>query len=127
MRFVVPGVLLLVAAIHWLPLAGALSADRLGAIYGIVVDEPNLELLLRHRAVLFGILAAFLSWAAFHPSLHRLALLGGMASVASFLWLGWSIGPINSHLSTVFRVDMLALVLLTIGAFAHLWQARSQA
>jgi hypothetical protein len=48
--------LFVVGVIHLLPLAGVLGASRLSALYGIAVAEPNLERLLRHRAVLFGVL-----------------------------------------------------------------------
>ena len=55
--FVVPTVLILVAAIHALPIMGVFAASKLAQLYGITVQDPNLELLLRHRAVLFGLLA----------------------------------------------------------------------
>ena len=42
--------LLVVGVIHLLPIAGVVGASRLSALYGIAVAEPNLELLLRHRA-----------------------------------------------------------------------------
>jgi hypothetical protein len=58
MRFVVPAVLLIVALIHALPLVGVMGAAKLTQLYGIDVQDPTLELLLRHRAILFGLLAA---------------------------------------------------------------------
>jgi hypothetical protein len=42
---------------------------------------------MRHRAVLFGLLGAFLIAAAFLPSLQLAALVAGFASVVSFLYL----------------------------------------
>ena len=79
MRFVVPAVLLLVALIHALPLLGVVSAARVSSLYGIAVQDSNLEILMRHRAVLFGLLAAFLAYAAFHRHLHSLALIATSA------------------------------------------------
>jgi hypothetical protein len=121
MRFVVPAVLLLVALIHALPLVGVLGAAKLTQLYGIDVQDPTLELLLRHRAVLFGLLAAFLAYAAIRPELHRLALVAGFISVASFLVLARLSSAINPELSTVVRADWLALMLLAAGAVAHQW------
>jgi hypothetical protein len=121
MRFVVPAVLLLVALIHALPLVGVLGAAKLTQLYGIDVQDPTLELLLRHRAVLFGLLAAFLAYAAIRPELHRLALVAGFISVASFLVLARLASAYNPELSTVVRADWLALVLLAAGAVAHQW------
>jgi hypothetical protein len=121
MRFVVPAVLLLVALIHALPLVGVMGAAKLTQLYGIDVQDPTLELLLRHRAVLFGLLAAFLAYAAFRPELHRLALIAGFISVASFLVLARLASAYNPELSTVVRADWLALALLAAGAVAHQW------
>ena len=122
MRWVVPVVLLLVAIIHALPVMGALGAARLEALYGISVQEPNLAVLLRHRAVLFGLLAAFLAFAAFHPPLHRMALVAGWVSVVTFLVIAQLEGPVNPALTTVFRVDVLALGLLMVGTAVHVWR-----
>lgn len=119
MRFVVPSVLILVAVIHALPLMGVLGATKLSRLYGITVQEPNLELLLRHRAVLFGLLAAFLMYAAFRPELHRLGLVAGLVSVVSFLILAQPTSSLNTALITVVRADWLALALLAVGLFAH--------
>ena len=69
-------VLLLVAGvIHLLPLVGVLGGERLNALYGIALDEPNLQILMRHRAVLFGLLGALLVAAAFNPALRSACLL----------------------------------------------------
>ena len=122
MRYLVPAVLLIVAAIHALPVVGVLGAGKLVALYGVPVQDPNLEILLRHRAVLFGLLAAFLACAAFTPALHRIALVAGWVSVASYLALALSVGGFNSALSNVVRADLLALVLLLAGGLAHVLQ-----
>jgi hypothetical protein len=120
MRYVVPAVLLVVAAIHALPVIGILGASQLSRLYGLPVNDANLELVLRHRALLFGLLAAFLGYAAFKPELHRLALIAGVASVSSFLVLAALVGPYNQAIATVVRVDWVALALLVLAAAAHL-------
>lgn len=119
MRYLVTAMLVVVAVIHLLPLSGVLGAERLAALYGLRFDDPNLALLMRHRAVLFGLLGAFLLWAAFVPSLQALALIGGFASVASFLWLAWSSGGYNAALGRVVTADVVALVCLVVGAAAY--------
>ncbi|WP_284616717.1 phosphopantetheine adenylyltransferase [Aquabacterium humicola] len=119
MRYVIPLILVLVALVHLLPLAGVLGASQLQDLYGIPVAESNLEILMRHRAVLFGLLAAGLLWAAFRPDLRTAALAAGVVSVGSFVWLAWSVGGANAALQRVAWVDVLALALLVIGAVLH--------
>ena len=48
----ISGMLIVAAVIHLLPLAGMVSADRLTALYGLPFQEPNLLIMMRHRAVL---------------------------------------------------------------------------
>ena len=86
-RYVVTIMLVVVAVIHLLPLSGVLGSERLSTLYGISFDEPNLAILMRHRAVLFGLLGLFLLFAAFRPAFQLLAFTAGFVSVLSFLWL----------------------------------------
>jgi hypothetical protein len=120
MRYFISAALVVVAIIHLLPLVGVLGPARLVALYGVAVPEPNLELLLRHRAVLFGIIGALLLAATVHVPLRPAALLVGLASVVSFLLLAWLVGPINTHLFRVVVADILALVLLLAAGLVHL-------
>ncbi|MBX9927691.1 MAG: hypothetical protein K2X99_02155 [Gemmatimonadaceae bacterium] len=124
MRYVISATLLIAAAIHLLPLAGVVSAARLTSRYGVSFDEPNLAILMRHRAVLFGLLGAFLAFAAFRPPLQPLAFLAGLVSVLSFLYLAWSVGGYNPHVRRIFTADIVALVALLIGAAASVHTAR---
>lgn len=119
MRFVVPIVLVLVAAIHALPVAGVLGAGKLAQLYGVTVHDPNLELLLRHRAVLFGLLAALMGYSAFRPELHRVGLLAGLASTVSFLVLSYPVGTLSPGLITVVRADWFATILLILASAIH--------
>ena len=121
MRHIVTAALLLVGIIHLLPLAGVLGAARLSGLYGIAVEEPNLEILVRHRAVLFGLLGAFFCYAAFRPQQQALALVAGFVSVASFLLLAWTVGGSNAQLARVFAADLLALALLLVGGGAFVY------
>jgi len=122
MRCVVAVILGLVAVVHALPVAGVLGAGRLAQLYGTPVPDAGLELLLRHRAVLFGLLAAFMGYAAMRPGLHRLALVAGLVSVVSFLLLAWLQrgSGLSAPLAMVVRVDGVALALLVVALAVHL-------
>ena len=122
MRYLVSATLVVVGVIHLLPLSGALGKAQLGALYGLAFDDPNLNILMRHRAVLFGLLGLFLILAAFQPQYQPLALIAGFVSVASFLWLAWSVGNYNAQVERIFRADGVALLCLVIGVVAYICQ-----
>ena len=111
--------LLAVAAVHLLPAVGALGAARLEALYGTAVRDPDLLVLMRHRAVLFAVLGALLALAAFRPALQPVALGAGLASVASFLALHAATPGTNAALGRVAAVDAAAAVLLVAAAAAR--------
>lgn len=117
---VVPPLLVMVAVIHLLPAVGVGGRAPLERLYGTAVDEPNLLLLMRHRAVLFGLLGAFLLAAAFDRRLHLAGLVAGLASVGSFLVLAGRTGDLNSHVRRVYLVDAVAAACLLAGLVVHL-------
>ena len=119
MRYLVSASLVVAGIIHLLPLSGAMSAERLATLYGLDFSEPNLSILMRHRAVLFGMFGAFLVLAAFKPSLQAIAFVAAFVSVLSFLLLAWSSGGYNTLVGRVVTADLVALVALVIGAAAY--------
>lgn len=112
--------LILVGIIHLLPITGVLGVDRLASLCGLAFDDPSLVILMRHRAILFGLLGALLVAAAFAPSLQPAALLGGLVSVLSFLWLAWSSPTYNEALRKVVIADWIALAALSIATLLYL-------
>lgn len=121
MRHVVSVGLVVAALIHILPLSGVLGSERLASLYGIPFDDPNLQILMRHRAVLFGVLGFFLLFAAFRPSLQPAAFVVGFVSVVSFLVLAWSVGRYNAQITRVFWADIVALAGLVISVSAYVY------
>eukprot|EP01030_Chromulinospumella_sphaerica_P012321 gene12321-12112_t len=103
-------------AIHLIPLLGVFGAAPLASLYGTTPSDPNTLILLRHRAVLFGIVGGICIGAAFKPASQRLGLTVGAFSVLSFLLLAWSTGGFNMHLQRVVVADGLALACLGAGA-----------
>jgi hypothetical protein len=114
MRHVVSIAFVVVAIIHLIPLVGVLGPGWLEKAYGVPVADANLELLLRHRAVLFGVVGGLLLVAAFHRPLQAVAWSAGFVGVVSFLALAWAVGPINAPLRRVAVVDVVALALLIL-------------
>ncbi len=119
MEKIITGLLVLVAIIHLLPLSGVLGVERLAALYGNSISEPNLEILMRHRAVLFGLLGLFLLYAAFTPSLQWLAIVAGFVSVVSFMVIAWSVGGYNDSIHKVVIADIIAVIALVIAGIIN--------
>ena len=118
--------LFVVGVIHLLPIVGVVGAPRLSTLYGIPVAEPNLELLLRHRAVLFGVLGGLCIAAAFRPALQGVTLVAAATSVVSFLVLARVVDGYNAQVGRVVAADWVALASLALGAVAY-WRIRGGA
>ena len=116
--------LLVAGIIHLLPLTGVLGADRLAGLYAVRLDDPNLVILMRHRAVMFGLLGALLVAAAFVPGLRGPALLGGFASVLSFFYLAWVSGEYSPAIARIVYADLIALVGLVAASVVVVLQAK---
>lgn len=115
----VTGLLVLVGIIHLLPVSGVMGVERLSALYGVALGDANLVILMRHRAVLFGLLGLFLLYAAFKPSLQSLAIIAGLVSVVSFIAIAWSVGGYNEPVRKVVIADIIAVVALVAAGAIH--------
>lgn len=104
--------LLIVAIIHLVPISGMLGIAKLESLYGIPIASNELEILLRHRAVMFGILGVFFVYASFEPALQPLAFLAASASLASFFYLAFSIGAYNAAIRKIVIGDAVAALAL---------------
>jgi hypothetical protein len=140
MRFAgyfVNAALLVAAVFHLLPLAGVLGAERLAALYGVRIADPALLLLMRHRALLFGVLGLLMLCAAFAdgmpwtvrtngpaPSglhaghLQLGALVAALVSTGGFVLLAWSVS-FDAPLQRVMRIDMVLFVMLACALAAR--------
>jgi hypothetical protein len=115
-KYVVAVSLVIVGIIHLLPLSGVIGGERLSALYGLSLNEPNIAILMRHRAVLFGILGIFFLAAAFKQSFQPYAFGVGFVSVLSFIGLAWATGNYNDQIARVVMADLIALAALVIGS-----------
>lgn len=116
-------VLFLCGLIHLLPFALAFMPDRIASAYGVEVSGSDMALLLRHRAVLFGIVGAIMVHSSLTRSNYLLATLTGLVSMLSFVWLFMHIGGINDSLRRIMLVDMAASLALAVTAVFFLRQA----
>lgn len=116
MRRVVTVLLFAAGLIHLAPLAGVAGTERLAALYGVEVTEPNLLILLRHRAVLFGVLGGLLLAAAFKEALQPVAIAAGAVATVSFIALATLAGGYNAQIQAIVWVDVAAAAALAVAA-----------
>ena len=106
---------LIAGVVNLLPVSGVLSTRRLQVLYGVALEDPNLVILMRHRAVLLGIVGILLVASVFNTSLQPLALTLGLLSMLSFVFIAYVVGGYNAELQRVVLIDLVASALL-IGA-----------
>jgi len=117
--------ILVAAAINLAPAVGAASPERMATLYGLVLDNPNLEILMRHRAVLFGIVGSLLVVAAFHRPLRAVGYASGFASMISFLLIAFLVGGYSEQIQRVAIVDVVGIVSLVGAGITQLFWPRS--
>lgn len=121
MKYLTIGILLLVGLINFYPVVGVVSAERLASLYGINFEDANLIILMRHRAVLFGLLGAFIIASAIKPSLRLLACIAGLISMMSFVVLAYAAGEYGDALHKVVVADIAGSAGLIIVLVLRRW------
>jgi len=114
MRALTATLFIIVGLVNLTPLIGVLGATQLEALYDQPFAGKDLLLLLRHRAVLFGLLGGLLIVAAFRPAIRSVAAVAGLVSMVSFLGLAFPIDTLGPALQRVFWADMIATPLLAV-------------
>lgn len=112
--------LLIAGIINAVPVLIAFLPSKITDSYGIIIPDANFELVLRHRAVLLGIIGGLLIYSAITKKHYDLTTLTGIISMASFLLLYFVIdGEINESLAVVMKIDVFAILLLLVGYTLH--------
>ena len=101
--------------IHVLPLVGVVGRPTLERAYGITLGEGNdLTILMQHRAVLFGLIAAACFAALAVPSWRWPAGIAAMISMSSFVLIA-AMQPHGLAIAKVMWIDVGAALLMGFG------------
>lgn len=114
MRHLATALFVVVGLINVFPLVGVLGAQQLNALYALPFDNPDLLLLMRHRAVLFGLVGGLLLVAAFKTRLRPIAATLGLGSMLSFLVLALPLAEHGAAIQRVFWADVVASGMLVL-------------
>lgn len=114
MDVVVVPILLGCGLVHLLPVVGVTGAAALRRLYGVDVTDPDLLLLLRHRAVLLGLLGAVLVGSVAVPAWRLPAVVVALASTLPFVLLAALTPGPNAQSRRTSRVDVVCSAALVV-------------
>ena len=118
--------LFLAGIINLTPSLLAFLPDKISKSYGIEIPNGNYELLLRHRAILFGMIGGLIIYSAIVKKYYEIATTVGLISMGSFILLYVLIDKdINSELKKVMIYDIVATVILCIGSLLMLLKSKT--
>ena len=106
--------LLLVGLINFLPIIGVISAEKLSSAYSIELIGNDLIILMRHRALLFGLIGGFIIFSVFNPAYQIAAMVMAAISMLGFLYFVWVAADYNGAISKIAMIDLVGLVCLAI-------------
>jgi len=118
--------LVLVGLINLIPVLGVFSASQMAQTYAIDIDTTDLELLMRHRALLFGIIGGFVLVAVIKPSYRPPAMMMAGVSMSGFMVLTLMLTGINDALYKIFWADVLGLGCLLVAVILSLYNKNSR-
>lgn len=123
-RHVIALLLGIVGIIHLLPLSGVLGGAQLTALYGLDFSDPGLAILMRHRAVLFGLLGTACLIAAFRRSWQNPVIAAAAISTIAFLVLAFDEGRYGAAIARVVVADGIAVACLVIASVLRAIETR---
>ena len=119
MNYLIAFLFIVAGLINFAPITGVF-ADQLDKLYQIGDISTDVELLMRHRAILFGIVGAIILAAAFVPGLRLAATIAGLVSMLSFIALVFAGENSNPNLIQIAWIDVGATLALLLGFILHL-------
>ncbi len=104
--------------VNLLPTLGVWGPKQLETLYGIPFTDANVVILMRHRAVMFGMTGTFMLAAAFYrPQWQGLAVTAGLTSMLSFAALAISSkSTFNAEIRRVVVIDLIASAVVIAAA-----------
>jgi len=103
-----------VGVINFLPVIGVLSAEKLSGAYSVELIGNDIIILMRHRALLFGLVGGFILYSVFKPSYQSAAMVMAAISMLGFLYFVWASGDYNASTSKIATIDLVGIVCLVI-------------
>lgn len=123
--WIVSGLLLVVGLLNLTPAIVFFSPERVSSLYGIELSGTDLSVLMRHRAILLGLLGAALIYAAFRRDILVPVIVAAFVGKLAFLFLTYSSQGVNAEIGRVAVFDIVAVALLAVALILHLVGTRA--
>lgn len=108
--------LIIVGLINFLPILGIGSALQIEQAYAVIIESNDVEILLRHRALLFGIIGGFVVISAFKEHYQKPAMVMAAISMAGFIATVLTVGGYNDSINKILMIDVIGLLFLIAAA-----------
>jgi hypothetical protein len=115
-------ILFIVGVINLLPMIVFFDATKTAKLYGLPIEGESLMILMRHRAVLLGLVGLALITAAIKPEFRVLAILLALISKFAFIFLTFTHSNYTDEVRQVALIDVGAIVLLIAALTIHFWR-----
>lgn len=109
MTWLGPALLIIAALINLAPLVGVVSGAKIAKMYDVDASDPNVAILMRHRAVLFGIVGGMMVWGAIADDMFIPTGIIGLISMMSYLILAVIAERYNQALRKVLIADIIGI------------------
>ncbi len=116
-------ILFIVGIINLLPIIVFFDSAKTVRLYGVPIDGESLTILMRHRAVLLGLVGSALIYAAFKPEFRIFAIVLALVSKLTFIFLTFIASSYTAEIKQVALIDVGAIVLLLAVLGIHFWDA----
>lgn len=110
----ISALLVVVGLINFGPVMGVVSAQVLADAYGIAPPDGDLLVLMRHRALLFGIVGSIILASAYWRHLQPTAIFAAAVSMLGFIGLALASGEYGAKVYNVMLIDGVGIVALVL-------------
>jgi hypothetical protein len=125
MNKIIMVLLIIVGLINFLPVIGVISASKISQAYSVELSSNDLVILLRHRALLFGVVGGFILYSAFEPRYQVAAMIMAAVSMLGYLGVMYLVGDYNPSIFKVAIVDMVGIGFLIAAAVLKYAETKS--
>ncbi|MDC0589300.1 hypothetical protein OAP17_06075 [Porticoccaceae bacterium] len=116
MNLTISILLITVGLINFLPVIGIISAEKLSVAYAVELIGNDIVILMRHRALLFGLIGGFMLYSVWKPSYQSVAMVMAAISMLGFLFFVAAADHYNASITKIAIIDLIGLAGLAIAA-----------